>query len=209
MNDLYIMHYGVGHDKGGHSGRYPWGSGENPRQDDKMFRKMIKKNLKQSNKKDSKMFGNQFSFSKKRNYLSSVISRSRKYTTFQWANKKNRPEIKAAIKMEYETNPKFRQRVQEAKKEMLRAAEENDKIIRSYVDNYKKNYPDKVINYKSQKLIDKVRDVESTYKKMDDVEYATTIMFDNRIGENAARAGAATTLAVLYAIGCYEYMKNN
>lgn len=29
-NNLYIMHYGVGHDKGGHSGRYPWGSGENP-----------------------------------------------------------------------------------------------------------------------------------------------------------------------------------
>lgn len=29
MNDLYIMHYGVGHDKGGHSGRYPWGSGDN------------------------------------------------------------------------------------------------------------------------------------------------------------------------------------
>lgn len=28
MNDLYIMHYGVGHDKGGHSGRYPWGSGD-------------------------------------------------------------------------------------------------------------------------------------------------------------------------------------
>lgn len=29
-NDLYIIHYGVGHDKGGHSGRYPWGSGERP-----------------------------------------------------------------------------------------------------------------------------------------------------------------------------------
>ena len=29
-NDLYIIHYGVGHDKGGHSGRYPWGSGKNP-----------------------------------------------------------------------------------------------------------------------------------------------------------------------------------
>lgn len=28
--NLYIMHYGVGHDKGGHSGRYPWGSGERP-----------------------------------------------------------------------------------------------------------------------------------------------------------------------------------
>lgn len=29
-NELFIMHYGVGHDKGGHSGRYPWGSGKNP-----------------------------------------------------------------------------------------------------------------------------------------------------------------------------------
>jgi len=33
MSDLYIMHYGVGHDKGGHSGRYPWGSGDEPYQD--------------------------------------------------------------------------------------------------------------------------------------------------------------------------------
>lgn len=33
MSDLYIMHYGVGHDKGGHSGRYPWGSGDSPYQD--------------------------------------------------------------------------------------------------------------------------------------------------------------------------------
>lgn len=30
--DLYLMHYGVGHDKGGHSGRYPWGSGDIPYQ---------------------------------------------------------------------------------------------------------------------------------------------------------------------------------
>lgn len=33
MNDYneveeYLAHYGVGHDKGGHSGRYPWGSGK-------------------------------------------------------------------------------------------------------------------------------------------------------------------------------------
>lgn len=26
-----LRHYGVGHDKGGHSGRYPWGSGKNPK----------------------------------------------------------------------------------------------------------------------------------------------------------------------------------
>ena len=30
--DDYLMHYGVGHDKGGHSGRYRWGSGKDPYQ---------------------------------------------------------------------------------------------------------------------------------------------------------------------------------
>ena len=29
----YLMHYGVGHEHGGHSGRYPWGSGKRPKQD--------------------------------------------------------------------------------------------------------------------------------------------------------------------------------
>jgi len=31
----YLMHYGKGHLDGGHSGRYPWGSGKRPRQDHK------------------------------------------------------------------------------------------------------------------------------------------------------------------------------
>lgn len=30
----FLIHYGVGHDKGGHSGRFPWGSGDNPFQRD-------------------------------------------------------------------------------------------------------------------------------------------------------------------------------
>lgn len=29
----FLVHYGVGHDKGGHSGRFPWGSGDRPKQD--------------------------------------------------------------------------------------------------------------------------------------------------------------------------------
>lgn len=32
MNDDYLMHYGKGHLDGGHSGRYPWGSGDDPYQ---------------------------------------------------------------------------------------------------------------------------------------------------------------------------------
>ena len=32
-----LIHYGVGHDKGGHSGRYPWGSGDESFQRNKSF----------------------------------------------------------------------------------------------------------------------------------------------------------------------------
>lgn len=36
-----LMHYGVGHLDGGHSGRYPWGSGENPEQRSNSFLKYV------------------------------------------------------------------------------------------------------------------------------------------------------------------------
>ena len=39
MGRTYIMHYGVGHDKGGHSGRYPWGSGSRPYQNRTVLKK--------------------------------------------------------------------------------------------------------------------------------------------------------------------------
>lgn len=42
----YITHYGVGHLNGGHSGRYPWGSGARPRQsEDLSLHRMAKENL--------------------------------------------------------------------------------------------------------------------------------------------------------------------
>jgi hypothetical protein len=40
INELY--HYGVGHKDGGHSGRYPWGSGDNPKQYKKDYKTATK-----------------------------------------------------------------------------------------------------------------------------------------------------------------------
>lgn len=40
-NEDSLMHYGVGHLDGGHSGRYPWGSGENPEQRSNDFLKYV------------------------------------------------------------------------------------------------------------------------------------------------------------------------
>ena len=42
MNDDFLMHYGVGHLDGGHSGRYPWGSGDDPRQREGGIRGAVK-----------------------------------------------------------------------------------------------------------------------------------------------------------------------
>ena len=47
--ETYLIHYGVGHDKGGHSGRYPWGSGENP--EVKLARKQAKQAKKEAKEK--------------------------------------------------------------------------------------------------------------------------------------------------------------
>ena len=33
FSSMFLVHYGVGHENGGHSGRYAWGSGEKPMQD--------------------------------------------------------------------------------------------------------------------------------------------------------------------------------
>lgn len=40
--DDYLAHVGVGHLDGGHSGRYPWGSGETPFQHTKLFYDIVK-----------------------------------------------------------------------------------------------------------------------------------------------------------------------
>ena len=42
-----LMHYGVGHLDGGHSGRYPWGSGDNPEQRSNSFLKYVEEQRKQ------------------------------------------------------------------------------------------------------------------------------------------------------------------
>ncbi len=44
QNELY--HYGVGHKDGGHSGRYPWGSGDRPKQSS--GKRTIKKKIKEA-----------------------------------------------------------------------------------------------------------------------------------------------------------------
>jgi hypothetical protein len=48
VNELY--HYGVGHKDGGHSGRYPWGSGDNPKQYKKDYKTAFKTIKKLSKK---------------------------------------------------------------------------------------------------------------------------------------------------------------
>lgn len=69
--ELYLKHYGKGHLDGGHSGRYKWGSGENPYQHDKIgfykdYRAMVnqgKSETEIANHIDKLYFGGEGKFS--------------------------------------------------------------------------------------------------------------------------------------------------
>ena len=51
--DSYLEHYGVGHEDGGHSGRWPYGSGERPYQRDPQMQKKVEKFGKEAAKQDA------------------------------------------------------------------------------------------------------------------------------------------------------------
>ena len=102
-NDLYIMHYGVGHDKGGHSGRYPWGSGKNPYGGTK---NITEKDAKAFNDKYSKYF---YSDSKK--IENSKEQKEFKYAVFEMIKYicKNSNITQEQFLRIYKSNPKAKQ----------------------------------------------------------------------------------------------------
>ena len=101
-NDLYIIHYGVGHDKGGHSGRYPWGSGKNPYG-----------GTKNITEKDAKKFNNKYSKHFSNNSVKIEKSKEKKefeYATFQLIDlfcQKNNISRKDFFEI-YNSNPEAR-----------------------------------------------------------------------------------------------------
>ncbi len=141
MNDLYIMHYGVGHDKGGHSGRYPWGSGKNPKQDLKTFKKDIKKKYSTAKKKTSKIMGKHPAWWRE-NY-GSILREAGIYTVVGAAKVKNREKIKTVIENRLKTDPKFRATVKEAKKEWADVGREIAEEGKSFCEHYTKKVPNR------------------------------------------------------------------
>ena len=72
-----LKHYGVGHLDGGHSGRYPWGSGENPEQRSNSFLKYVENQRKKgmSNENIAKGMGITQTELKQRISISKMYSR--------------------------------------------------------------------------------------------------------------------------------------
>ena len=136
-NDLYIMHYGVGHDKGGHSGRYPWGSGKNPKQDLGTLKRGIRKDIRKAKGKTSKLEGKHPAFMTET--YASILADAGIFTTFGAARKKNRPAVKAAIERRYNNDPNFRAKVKEARKYWIDAGKKAEKNAQAYVKYYEKS----------------------------------------------------------------------
>lgn len=187
MNDLYIMHYGVGHLDGGHSGRYPWGSGDNPRQDEKHLKKMLRSNVRKAERANYGMHGNWFW----QGNDAALSFRSGELTNFQKMGKWGRPRYKEAVRSYYNSNAGFRQRVKIAKKAWIDAGKENEKIAKSFIDNYKSNKLAKANGYdfntsKAKSYIDTYKNKVKTFTNVDDVEFATRYMFDAQMGKHRA-----------------------
>ena len=192
MNDLYIMHYGVGHDKGGHSGRYPWGSGKNPKQDLGTFKKDIKSKYREAKKKTSKIMGKHPAWWRE-NYAD-VLHDARIYSVFGAVKTKNRDKIKSAVERKLKTDPKFKETVQQSKREWAKIGKEISDEGKSFVDYYKKNGTNSMYARQGKKLVDKYATYAKDLGNMSDAEFATYRLFDQQRTENKIRIAGSTVL---------------
>lgn len=138
------MHYGVGHDKGGHSGRYPWGSGKNPEV------KLAKQQAKQA-KKEAKEKAKAEKLNAKFDKASTKIRRGKKVdknvdTLKETMSKMSDEELRAKID---------RLRLEGTYTQLLR--ETNPQKVstgRKFINNMKDNLARDVPNVLSTKLKD-------------------------------------------------------
>jgi len=208
MNDLYIMHYGVGHDKGGHSGRYPWGSGKNPKQDLRLLKRNIKSNYDTARRKQHKLEGKHPLWW--REHYGSILSDAGIHTVFGGVRMKNRPAVKMAVEKRLKTNPEFKKAVQEAKQEWARVGKDISETGKSFCDYYKNKEPDPRFAKAGKAVTDKYARFANRRANMSDAEFATTYLFDEHRAENKARiaiAGAFAAQAGYYAYQLYKEVK--
>jgi len=140
MNDLYIMHYGVGHDKGGHSGRYPWGSGENPyggkkkitKKDASQFTKRIM-TTKQSAFKDPTAYVNYLSSS---STLTEVADHPEWIPGFDHDTKWTDKNIKKAMDYLWNDVQNFRTNIEPFYNNYKKEAEIQTKILDDFIKEY-------------------------------------------------------------------------
>ena len=142
--ETYLIHYGVGHDKGGHSGRYPWGSGKNPEV------KLARKQAKQA-KKEAKEKAKAEKLNAKFDKASAKIRRGKKVgknvdTLKETMSKMTDEELRAKID---------RLRLEGTYTQLLRDANpQKVSTGRKFIDNMKDNIARDVPNVLSMKLKD-------------------------------------------------------
>lgn len=178
MGDLYIMHYGVGHDKGGHSGRYPWGSGKNPKNDAAVLKSKMRENISRG-EEINKLAATR---TKRRLVIDTKLEKSK-----DWASEKNRETIEEAIRMRYSTDYVFRKAIKEAKAKWKEVEKENKDLAESFLNYYSdsdfngdKNQIDKA----TLKFIEDNKKKPSDYTQLDDVDFAIQILFDEQMATN-------------------------
>lgn len=172
--ETYLIHYGVGHDKGGHSGRYPWGSGKNPEV------KLARKQAKQA-KKEAKEKAKAEKLNAKFDKASVKIRRGKKVD-------KNVDTLKET--MSTMTDEELRAKIDRLRLEgtytqLLRDANpQKVSTGRKFIDNMKDNIARDVPNVLSMKLKDAMgKKLDKIIKDQFDVEVPISKLLNKDLGK--------------------------
>lgn len=187
-NDLYIIHYGVGHDKGGHSGRYPWGSGQNPRSGLRQYKKLMKSTYKRERNIKNDLYDS---------VLPYLRQKTGKTTSGSFASRKNRTMLNAAVKDLYKSNPNFRKKVKEAKAQLAAEGKKRLDTTESFVKQYSEKTPNARNMNKASKYITK-NEIKDIVLNQNDTDFATSILFDD-VARKKRTADLITGIAIAYA----------
>jgi len=152
---LYIMHHGVGHDKGGHSGRYPWGSGKNPyggqgtRRLDRRATKLLYKDVTDYKQSDINLDNSKNRIYKKwARDISGLIGRN--YTDMRFnpktivergddisaARVMSDPESENILRERIKSDPNYKKDLDEMRRGYIQVVNDTEETIKKWANHY-------------------------------------------------------------------------
>ena len=168
MDDLFIMHYGVGHDKGGHSGRYPWGSGK--ANNERQYKRAIRKAEDYTTKKVMKYI------QRNQRKVGAIVNNKKiggvifGKTNYKVNTPEQRDNVSKAVRYLYNNDREFKKDTDNLIKEIQDTYKDRYEVTKQFLQKYdRKHYQDLAYkgytDWKHQETEDLIRQNYDRYTK--------------------------------------------